>query len=81
MSFPAYGPRQSYSQNAARQVSPSRMGTSFGYVKIEHQAGGIIVESAGERRMFEPGQDLADFLHRLLSKPLDIQVTRRHRDE
>ena len=77
MSLPAYRSRPPYPPSSTRQVTPSRMGAPFGYATIEWQAGGVIVESAGERRMFEPGHDLADFLAHLLGQPLDIQVSKR----
>ena len=74
MASPAY--RRSYyrKQPARHQVSASRLGAPFGYVTIEHQCDVVVVEHAGERRVFNPGQDLADFLDGLLGQPLGIRV-------
>lgn len=58
---------------SSNRAGQSASKTPFGYVRIEYQAGAVMVESAGERRMFEPGADLADFLNRLLGSVLQIE--------
>ena len=74
MAFPGYRHRQSYPTKIDHHARVAPPSAPYGYVKIEHQAGGVIVESAGERRMFDPGPDLAAHLNTLLAAPLKVEI-------
>ena len=48
---------------------------ALGYVNLQFQAGGCIVESSGVKRMFDATPDLAEYLTNPLKKPLGLSVT------